>query len=124
VSAKVEHDDYSGSLRGSAVEILTLAEARLRYAKGVLITLPTSATVNFQDSLSEVKTAVGEFLGEGARSGSPIFLDVQDECGACRIELGKGYRIQPSPEQLDLFRKRLKLGLNCFPEGIEVIYSS
>ena len=37
--AKVDHDEYSGSLRGSAVEILTLAEARFRYAKGLLIRL-------------------------------------------------------------------------------------
>jgi len=39
VSAQISNDEYSGGLRGSAVEILSLGQARLRYAKGLKVTL-------------------------------------------------------------------------------------
>jgi len=39
VSAQISNDEYSGGLRGSAVEILSLGQARLRYAKGLKVIL-------------------------------------------------------------------------------------
>ena len=39
VCARIENDEFSGGLRGAATEILTLTEARLRYAKGITIEL-------------------------------------------------------------------------------------
>ena len=39
VSAQISNDEYSGGLRGSAVEILSLGQARLRHAKGLKIVL-------------------------------------------------------------------------------------
>jgi DNA polymerase-3 subunit alpha len=39
VSAQISNDEYSGGLRGSAVEILSLGQARLRYAKGLRVIL-------------------------------------------------------------------------------------
>jgi DNA polymerase III subunit alpha len=109
VSAKVEHDDYSGSLRGSAVEILTLAEARLRYAKGVMI--------RFKDGLNEADDHVNLLLAKlkqalptvsESRQGLRVRLKLNQGQQVCEIALGSRYLAWPQREELvqltDAFR--------------------
>ena len=65
VSAKVEHDEYSGSLRGSAVEILTLADARTRYAKGVRLFIAASSATQVQALVAQLQAGLSAGHGQG-----------------------------------------------------------
>ena len=92
VSAKVDHDEYSGSLRGSAVEILTLAEARLRYAKGVLIRLGGDSL----GSKGEIDRLIPKLrsslvVGKGAGLGMRVILQMREGNQACELLLGEKF---------------------------------
>ena len=119
VSAKVDHDEYSGSLRGSAVEILTLAEARLRYAKGVRLTIAASSKAEVQDLIARLQAGLGDGRGRGCAAspkatsnknptaGCPIYLSVQIAGQRCEVRLGDAWRLNPEPQGLDRLRSEL-----------------
>jgi DNA polymerase-3 subunit alpha len=108
MSAKIDNDEYSGGLRGSAVEILTLAEARLRYAKGVRIALALRQDESFQSFLQRLKetlaqrseAAPGPLGGRSTGGACPLFLEVMHAGQRCELQLGQEYGVQPSDEVL------------------------
>jgi DNA polymerase III subunit alpha len=121
VSAKVEHDDYSGSLRGTAVEILTLAEARLRYAKGVRLTLAASSNAEVQAFIARLQVGLrtGGGLGHSAAfpranpntnpsAGCPIYLSVLMAGQRCEVRLGAAWRLNPEPQGLERLHSHLE----------------
>jgi DNA polymerase-3 subunit alpha len=112
VSAKVDHDEYSGSLRGSAVEILTLAEARLRYAKGVRLTIAASSSAEVQALIARLQA--GLRMGEGC----PIYLSVQMAGQRCEVRLGDAWRLNPEPQDLARLRSQLE------DADLEVMYGN
>ena len=112
VSAKVEHDDYSGSLRGSAVEILTLAEARLLYAKGVRLTVEAKSVAEVQALIARLQAVLG--TGEGC----PIYLNVQTVGQRCEVRLGDTWRLDPEPHGLERLRSQLE------DADLEVMYET
>ncbi|MEK9812933.1 MAG: OB-fold nucleic acid binding domain-containing protein, partial [Bordetella sp.] len=61
--ARIENDEFSGGLRGAATEILTLTDARLRYAKGIAIELESDS---FKD-----QRLFNEFLQELTQTLAP-----------------------------------------------------
>jgi DNA polymerase-3 subunit alpha len=102
VSARVEHDDYSGSLRGSALEILTLAEARLRYAKAVVI--------RFRDGVGEADDHGDRLLArlqqafpsiDESKQGLRVRLKLSQRQQVCEIALGSRYSVWPQREEFD-----------------------
>jgi len=131
VSAKVEYDEYSGSLRGSAVEILTLAEARIRYAKGVRLTIAASSTAEFQALIARLQTGLrtGGVHSHAAASpkaapnatplaGCPIHLSVQMAGQRCEVRLGDAWRLNPEPQVLERLRSQLE------DADLEVMYGN
>jgi DNA polymerase III subunit alpha len=101
VSAKVEHDEYSGSLRGSAVEILTLAEARLRYAKGLLIRLGS----DFKGSKEGVDRLIARLQASltGAKESGQamrVFLQLKAADQVCEVALGDKFRASPDTKDV------------------------
>ena len=101
VSAKVDHDEYSGSLRGSTVEILTLAEARLRYAKGVLIRLGGDWRASREQVgrlIERLRLAMPR--SEPAESGIPVLLALQAGGQCCELLLGDTYRVYPDSKKI------------------------
>ena len=109
VSAKVEHDEYSGSLRGSAVEILTLVEARLRYAKAVVIRLKDGLkeAADFGDrSLARLQQALPPV--DESKQGLRVRLKLRQGQQVCEIALGNKYSVWPQRDELarltDTFR--------------------
>jgi DNA polymerase-3 subunit alpha len=121
VSAKVEHDDYSGSLRGTAVEILTLAEARLRYAKGVRLTIAASCNAEVQALIARLRVGLGDGGGHGCAAslskaaantnptaGCPIYLSVQMAGQRFEVRLGDAWRLNPEPRGLERLRSQLE----------------
>jgi DNA polymerase III subunit alpha len=101
VSVKVDHDEYSGSLRGSAVEILTLAEARLRYAKGLMIRFGGDwrASREQVDRLIE-RLRLAFPHSEPAESGIPVLLALQAGGQCCELLLGATYRVYPDSKKI------------------------
>jgi DNA polymerase III subunit alpha len=116
VSAKVEHDDYSGSLRGSAVEILTLADARLRYAKGVRLTVEANSAPEVQALISRLQAALP--VGFAPAGGCPIYLSVQMAGQRCEVRLGDAWRLNPEPQGLERLRSQLS------DADLEVMYGT
>jgi DNA polymerase-3 subunit alpha len=112
VSAKVEHDDYSGSLRGSAVEILTLAEARLRYARCVRLTIAARDATDVQALIGRLQA------GLRAGEGCPIYLTVQMSGQRCEVRLGDAWRLNPEPQGLERLRRQLE------DADLEVMYGN
>lgn len=131
VSAKVDHDEYSGSLRGSAVEILTLAEARLRYAKGVRLTIATSSNAEVQALVARLQAGLGAGGGHGhavaspkaasssiPTPGCPIYLSVLMSGQRCEVRLGDAWRLNPEPHGLEQLRSQLE------DADLEVMYGN
>jgi hypothetical protein len=131
VSAKVEHDEYSGSLRGSAVEILTLAEARLRYAKGVRLTVEAKSAQQVQALIARLRAGLtaGGTQGYAAASskaapranpptGCPIYLSVRMAGQRCEVRLGDAWRLDPEPQGLERLRSQLE------DADLEVMYGN
>ncbi|CAM8624488.1 DnaE DNA polymerase III, alpha subunit [Burkholderiales bacterium] len=121
VSAKVDHDEYSGSLRGSAVEILTLAEARLRYAKGVRLTIAANSSAEVPALIARLQAGLGDGGGQGHTAaspkaasntnppaGCPIYLSVQMAGQRCEVRLGDAWRLNPEPQGLERLRSQLE----------------
>jgi DNA polymerase-3 subunit alpha len=77
--ARIENDEFSGGLRGAATEILTLTDARLRYAKGIAIELESDSFKDqrlFNEFLQELTQTlapqlVSDSLGSGV-SQAPV----------------------------------------------------
>jgi DNA polymerase-3 subunit alpha len=105
VSAKVEHDDYSGSLRGSAVEIFTLAEARLRYARGLRISVAASSDAEVQALIARVKAGLA--IGLASASGCSVYIHLQMADQRCEVRLGDSWRLLPEPRRLERLRQQL-----------------
>ncbi len=74
VCARIENDEFSGGLRGAATEILTITEARLRYAKGIAIELESGSFKDqrlFNAFLQELtETLAPELVSNSAGSGA------------------------------------------------------
>jgi DNA polymerase-3 subunit alpha len=73
VCARIENDEFSGGFRGAATEILTLTEARLRYAKGIAIELESNSFKDqalFNAFLQELtQTLAPELVSSSSGSG-------------------------------------------------------
>jgi DNA polymerase-3 subunit alpha len=116
VSANVEHDEYSGSLRGSAVEILTLGEARLRYAKGVRLTVGAKSALEVQALIARVKAGLA--VGLASASGCSVYIHVQMAGQRCEVRLGDAWRLDPEPQGLERLRSQLE------DADLEVMYGT
>ena len=106
IQARVENDEYSGGLRGAATEVLTLPEARMRYAKGVRLTLSLEAheavdrLIQTLQSASSAPPSVGPASADATGRGCPIFVQLVGAHEACELALGEQWRIVPSDERL------------------------
>jgi hypothetical protein len=122
VSVKVDHDEYSGSLRGSAVEILTLAEARLRYAKGLMIRLSEIESPKTQESknkdfmderlarneedlIEKLKVALAPV--DQIHKSLRVTLSLTRGYEACELSLSDRFRVQPDEETMKKIRHLL-----------------
>jgi DNA polymerase-3 subunit alpha len=111
INAKIDNDEYSGGLRGSAVEILTLAEARGRHARAIRLALP--ADQGAETFIATLKQLVGQGTGTSAlgtllntpmKDGCPILLEIQQGQQVCELRLPDLQRLEPSETNLSQLR--------------------
>jgi DNA polymerase-3 subunit alpha len=117
IQARIENDEYSGGLRGAASEVLTLAEARMRYAKGIRLTLPLEAKASAQGLIQVLKSgaqpaAVSATEPRGPTqpvhsesTGCPVFIALVGTREACELQLGAQWRIVPTEDMLTQVRQ-------------------
>jgi DNA polymerase-3 subunit alpha len=110
ISAKIDNDEYSGGLRGSAAEILTLAEARGRHARAIKMTLATNdlneAPQQFMEQIRQL--AVQSQTSPRSVQGGyacPVVLQIQQGQQVCDVRLGSAYSCEPSDQTIAALKR-------------------
>lgn len=102
ISAKIDNDEYSGGLRGSAVELFTLPEARGLYAQGIRLVfrpLTPDQDAAFMRSFKAFFAGGGNTDGPSREVGHrtlPISLEIHSHGQICRLILGAQFTVFPS----------------------------
>ena len=108
ISGELGMDDFSNKPRIMARELLTIEEAREKYAKYLLININSSKPFNIE----HLKTLLSSHLG----GGCPVVLNyIQSEAQA-RIRLGGSWLVKPTENLLLGIQKDLAL------ESAEIVY--
>ncbi|WP_105903491.1 DNA polymerase III subunit alpha [Vibrio gangliei] len=95
VSGQVSFDDFNGGLKMSAREVMSLADAREKYAKGLSISIEQSQIDGqFFDKFSQIL--------EPYRAGTvPVNIYYQRQDARAKLSLGVEWRVTPDDNLLD-----------------------
>jgi DNA polymerase-3 subunit alpha len=117
VSARIDNDEFSGGLRGSAVEILTLTEVRLRHAKALAIRLQAQASDRAaREIIDRLRTAVAAARPPLASQACPVVVELHTGQEVCSMRLGPGFAISPSDENLSALAQAFG------PDEVQLVY--
>jgi DNA polymerase-3 subunit alpha len=122
ISAKIDNDEYSGGLRASAVEIVTLTEARTRFGCVLRLSVDRAELPDdFQAWLQNLKKALLHPFPAGQGSGQSsarvaaketvVILQLQDSGQQVQIKLGPHFRLNPSDEVITGLQQTLGSGV-------------
>ena len=111
VEGKVSRDDFSGGLRVNAEKLMTLAEARGRFAKALRVGL--HAKVSRGDTAAERLRAL---LAPYRNGPCPVRVCYRNEQAECELPLGEAWRVRLEDELLAGLQQWLKA------ENVEVVY--
>ncbi|MGB2079500.1 MAG: OB-fold nucleic acid binding domain-containing protein, partial [Vibrio sp.] len=111
VSGQVSFDDFNGGFKMSAREVMSLADAREKYAKGVSLSLEhTQINQQFFDKFNQIIAPY--------RGGSlPVNIYYQNQQARAKLSLGVEWSVTPADELLDdlkllLGNKQVELEFN------------
>ncbi|HMY50703.1 MAG TPA: DNA polymerase III subunit alpha, partial [Zoogloea sp.] len=114
VEAKVSNDDFSGGLRIVADRLMTLGEARGRFARALQIRLngEVAEAGGAAAAAERLQTTLAPF-----REGEcPIRVRYRNAEAEADFPFGSGWRVRPEDGLLDSLREWLP------PEAVEVVY--
>jgi len=114
VEAKVSNDDFSGGLRIIADRILTLGEARSRFARA--LTLRINGEVGASGGAVAAAGKLQTLLEPFREGGCPIRVSYRNEAAEAELPLGDEWRVRLEDALLESLRDWLA------PEAVEVIY--
>lgn len=103
-SGQVSFDDFSQSLRMNVRDVMTLAEARLRYAKSLTISL-NQQQINYQ-FIRQLKEVLQPF----SQSMLPVEVYYQSEEGSAIVQMGSEWNCEPSDELITQLQQLLGSG--------------
>lgn len=109
ISGELGMDDFSNKPRIMAREVLTIDDAREKYAKYLQISINGSKPFD----IGQLKNLLASHVG----GGCPVVLNYLQNDAQARIRLGKSWMVKPSETLLNSIQKELTL------EGAEIIYS-
>ncbi len=112
VEGKVSRDDFSGGLRINADKLLTLAEARGRYARALRLGL--NGKVSLGDTAAAEKLRV--LLAPYRNGACPVRLRYRNDRAECEIPLGEAWRVRLDDELLAALQQWLQA------ENVELVY--
>jgi DNA polymerase-3 subunit alpha len=106
VEGRVSHDEFSDSLRVTAERLLTLGEARSRFARHLALDMNGLADAH------RLKTLLTPFAGTTA-----VRIRYRNTRATCELALGTEYRVSLEDALIQELKDWLK------PENVEIIYS-
>jgi len=110
VSGKVDIDDFNGGYRMVAEQIISLDQARARFARHLQIKLKAS------ESHREIEQDLAAALRPYRHGNIPVLLDFQNQTASARLKLGADWQVQPCAELLVAMQ-----GLNCV-DTVQLVY--
>ncbi|MEC5386247.1 DNA polymerase III subunit alpha [Uliginosibacterium sp. H3] len=119
VEAKVSNDDFSGGFRVIGDKLMTLSEARGRYARGLAVRIngevaasggPRAAADRLQNLLSAYRVGPSD-------GASPVRLKYRNGQAEAELPFGDGWCVRIDDKLIESLRDWLS------PESVEVIYS-
>ena len=113
VEGKVQNDDYTGGLRITADRLLTLGEARARYAR--MLRLAMNGGTRGGDAQRLQKLLAAHRGADGA--GCPVRLSYRNGQAEAEIPLPENWRVRLDDDLLDALDEWLT------PANVEVVYS-
>lgn len=105
VEGQIRFDEFSGSNRVVAEKLLTLGEARARFARSLKLTL------NGHADAARLKTLITPYPGV-----APVCIEYHNARARCELVLGVNYRVSLENELLEGLREWLR------PENVKVLY--
>ncbi|PWB39956.1 MAG: DNA polymerase III subunit alpha [Rhodocyclales bacterium] len=112
VEGKVSRDDFNGGLRVVADRLMTLAEARGRYAKALRLAL--NGKVSRGDTAAAERLRV--LLAPYRNGPCPVRVRYRNAQAECELPLGESWRVRLDDELLSGLQQWLQA------ENVEVIY--
>jgi DNA polymerase-3 subunit alpha len=114
VEAKVSNDDFSGGYRIVADKLMTLGEARGRFARALQIRLNGEVA---EAGAAAAAERLESLLTPFKQGECPIRVRYRNASAEADFPFGAGWRIRPDDSLLESLREWLP------PEAVEVIYS-
>lgn len=94
VEGEVRFDDFSGGLKMQVKNVLTLGEARLRFAKNI------SVNIHQQQIDEAFIEQFQQLLVPKIESGCPVIVDYCRSGARARLRLGEQWQVEPSDDLL------------------------
>lgn len=90
VEAKVSNDDFTGGLRVIAEKLMTLGEARGRYARSLRLAVngEVAASGGPRAAAEQLATLLGPYRTEPDAGGCPVRLRYRNQCAEADLPLG------------------------------------
>ncbi|MDT3737794.1 MAG: DNA polymerase III subunit alpha [Denitratisoma sp.] len=112
VEGRVSRDDFNGGLRVNADRLMTLAEARGRYAKALRVAL--NGKVSLGDTAAAERLRV--LLAPYRNGPCPVRVRYRNAQAECELPLGESWRVRLDDELLAGLQQWLQA------ENVEVVY--
>jgi len=114
VEGKVSNDDFSGGLRIVAERLLSLGEARSRFARALQVRIngEVAASGGALAAAGKLQTLLEPFR-EG---GCPVRVNYRNAAAEAELPLGDGWRVRLDDALLESLRDWLA------PEAVEIVY--
>lgn len=114
VEAKVSNDEFSGGLRIIADRLLTLGEARSRFARALQLRI--NGEVGASGGPAAAAGKLQTLLEPFREGGCPIRVSYRNAAAEAELPFGDGWRVRPDDALLESLRAWLP------PESVEVVY--
>jgi len=114
VEGKVSRDDFSGGLRINAERLMTLTEARGRFAKALRLGL-NGKVGRGETAAQQLRALLAPYRNEG-NGACPVRVRYRNEDAECELPLGDAWRVRLDEELLNGLRQWLHV------ENVEVVY--
>ncbi|NMG47903.1 DNA polymerase III subunit alpha [Azoarcus communis] len=116
VEGKVSNDEFSGGFRIVADKLLTLGEARARFARALQLRL--NGEVGQTGGATATADRLQSLLTPFRDGGCPVVVTYRNDNAEADLPFGEGWRVRLEESLLESLREWLP------PEAVEVVYPS
>lgn len=114
VEGKVSNDEFSGGFRIVADKLLTLGEARARFARALQLRL--NGEVGQTGGATAAADRLQSLLMPFRDGGCPVVVTYRNDNAEADLPFGEGWRVRLEESLLESLREWLP------PEAVEVVY--